>query len=353
MGHKVNPYGFRLGVIYPWKSNWFAGRDYSDQLHEDIWIRKHIRSRLSRAGISSIDIERKGDQIWIYIRTARPGIVIGRKGAEVDKIRKDVERVTKKRVDVKVEDMNSAASETRPETDATLLAQGVAEQLAGRVSFRRAMRRAVQTAMRSGALGVRVQCGGRLGGAEMSRREWYREGRVPLHTLRAKIDFGTAEGKTTFGIIGVKVWVYHGDEIPQAEQETERLRARALAQVSSGGASTGALITDEREAAEVAEVEPVAAAETTAEARTGSTAETAQARPTASAEEARRRSTGAAAAEATEPATPVADGEAAATARRPMGRSRPDARPEEGQAPQGASRPSARSRQGRDRGAFR
>jgi small subunit ribosomal protein S3 len=265
VGHKVNPYGFRLGVIYPWKSNWFAGRDYSDQLHEDIWIRKHIRSRLARAGISSIDIERKGDQIWVYIRTARPGIVIGRKGAEVDKIRKDVERVTKKRVDVKVEDMNSAASETRPETDATLLAQGVAEQLAGRVSFRRAMRRAVQTAMRSGALGVRVQCGGRLGGAEMSRREWYREGRVPLHTLRAKIDFGTAEGKTTFGQIGVKVWVYHGDEIPQAEQETERLRARALAQVSSGGASTGALITDEREAAEVAEVEP-AASETTAEA---------------------------------------------------------------------------------------
>ena len=162
---------------------------------------------------------------------------------------------------VRTEDMNSASSEARPETDATLLAQGVAEQLAGRVSFRRAMRRAVQTAMRSGALGVRVQCGGRLGGAEMSRREWYREGRVPLHTLRAKIDFGTAEGKTTFGIIGVKVWVYHGDEIPQAEQETERLRARALAQVSSGGASTGALITDEREAAEVAEPEPATPAE--------------------------------------------------------------------------------------------
>jgi small subunit ribosomal protein S3 len=256
VGHKVNPYGFRLGVIYPWKSNWFARRDYATQLHEDVWIRKHIRSRLARAGISSIDIERKGDQIWVYIRTARPGIVIGRKGAEVDRIRKDIERVTKKRVDVKVEDMNSAASEARPETDATLLSQGVAEQLAGRVSFRRAMRRAVQTAMRSGALGVRVQCGGRLGGTEMSRREWYREGRVPLHTLRAKIDFGQAEAKTTFGQIGVKVWVYHGDEIPQAEQETERLRARALAQVASGGgASTGALITDVREAAEVAEPE--------------------------------------------------------------------------------------------------
>jgi small subunit ribosomal protein S3 len=259
VGHKVNPYGFRLGVIYPWKSNWFAGRDYATQLHEDGWIRKNMRYRKALAGISSIDIESKGDQIWVYIRTARPGIVIGRKGAEVDRIRKDIERVTKKRVDVKVEDMNSAASEARPETDATLLSQGVAEQLAGRVSFRRAMRRAVQTAMRSGALGVRVQCGGRLGGTEMSRREWYREGRVPLHTLRAKIDFGQAEAKTTFGQIGVKVWVYHGDEIPQAEQETERLRARAIAQVASGGgASTGALITDVREAAEVAEPdEPV------------------------------------------------------------------------------------------------
>lgn len=257
MGHKVNPYGFRLGVIYPWKSNWYASKDYAEALHEDIWIRKHIKRRLSRAGISSIDIERKGDQVWVYIRTARPGIVIGRKGAEVDRIRKDIERVTKKRVDVKVEDMNSAASESRPETDATLLAQGVAEQLAGRVSFRRAMRRAVQTAMRSGALGVRVQCGGRLGGTEMSRREWYREGRVPLHTLRARIDFGTAEAKTTFGQIGVKVWVYHGDEIPVAEQETTRLRARALAQVSSGGgASTGALITEEKDVLETAAPEP-------------------------------------------------------------------------------------------------
>jgi small subunit ribosomal protein S3 len=262
VGHKVNPYGFRLGVIYPWKSNWYGGKDYADALHEDVWVRKHIRSRLSRAGISSIDIERKGDQMWVYIRTARPGIVIGRKGAEVDRIRKDVERVTRKRVDVKVEDMNSAASELRPETDATLLAQGVAEQLAGRVSFRRAMRRAVQTAMRSGALGVRVQCGGRLGGTEMSRREWYREGRVPLHTLRARIDFGTAESKTTFGQIGVKVWVYHGDEIPVAEPETERARARALAHVTSGGgASTGALITDEREAAEPDEPEAPASPE--------------------------------------------------------------------------------------------
>ena len=199
MGHKVHPYGFRLGVIYPWKSNWYAGRDYAEHLHEDIWIRKHIRSRLTRAGISSIDIERKGDQIWVFIRTARPGIVIGRKGAEVDRLRKDIERYTKKRVDVKVEDMNQASSEVRPETDAALLAQGVAEQLAGRVAFRRAMRRAVQTAMRSGALGVRVATAGRLGGSEMGRKEWYREGRVPLHTLRAKVDFGTAEAKTPHG----------------------------------------------------------------------------------------------------------------------------------------------------------
>jgi len=221
-------------VIYPWKSNWYAGRDYAEFLHEDIWIRQHVRSRLTRAGISSIDIERKGDQIWVFIRTARPGIVIGRKGAEVDRLRKDIERFTKKRVDVKVEDMNQASSEVRPETDAALLAQNVAEQLQGRVAFRRAMRRAVQTAMRSGALGVRVATAGRLGGTEMGRKEWYREGRVPLHTLRAKVDFGTAEAKTTMGAIGVKVWVYHGDEVPYREQETERARARATARARTG-----------------------------------------------------------------------------------------------------------------------
>jgi small subunit ribosomal protein S3 len=264
VGHKVNPYGFRLGVIYPWKSNWFADRDYADQLHEDIWIRKHIRSRLSRAGISSIDIERKGDQIWVFIRTARPGIVIGRKGAEVDRLRKDVERFTKKRVDVKVEDMNSAASESRPETDAALLAQGVAEQLAGRVAFRRAMRRAVQTAMRAGALGVRVACAGRLGGAEMGRREWYREGRVPLHTLRARVDFGTAEARTTFGQIGVKVWVYHGDEVPHREQETERALARAhatAAQVDKSGRGGAVAVATAPPVEAPAVVEPVDVAE--------------------------------------------------------------------------------------------
>jgi len=284
VGHKVNPYGFRLGVIYPWKSNWYAGRDYAESLHQDIRIRRHIRRRLQRAGISSIDIERRGDQVMVFIRTARPGIVIGRKGAEVERIRKDLERITGKRVDVKVEDMNQAASDTRPETDATLLAQGVAEQLAGRVSFRRAMRRAVQTAMRAGALGVRVQCGGRLGGAEMSRREWYREGRVPLHTLRAKIDYGAAEGKTTFGIIGVKVWVYHGDEIPIDEQETARMRARAIAGMAvrrPSSSSTGALITDVKELADAeTEDEPTPAPSPEAETDTETEAEATTEAPT-------------------------------------------------------------------------
>jgi small subunit ribosomal protein S3 len=250
VGHKVNPYGFRLGVIYPWKSKWYGGKDYAEALHEDIKIRTYIKAKLVRAGISSVDIERKGDQVQVFIRTARPGIVIGRKGAEVDRIRKDIEKITGKRVDVKVEDMNQTATDLKPETDAALLAQGTAEQLVGRVSFRRAMRRTVQTAMKAGALGVRVQCGGRLGGAEMSRREWYREGRVPLHTLRAKIDYAQAEAKTTFGVIGVKVWVYHGDEIPVQEKQTEMARARAMAGMparGAGGASTGALITDPRE----------------------------------------------------------------------------------------------------------
>jgi small subunit ribosomal protein S3 len=273
VGQKVHPYGFRLGVIYPWKSNWYASRrDYIEALHEDVWIRKHIRSRLSRAGISSIDIERKGDQIWVYIRTARPGIVIGRKGAEVDRLRKDVERYTKKRVDVKVEDMNQASSEVRPDTDAALLAQGVAEQLAGRVAFRRAMRRAVQTAMRAGALGVRVACAGRLGGTDMGRKEWYREGRVPLHTLRAKVDFGTAAAKTTFGAIGVKVWVYHGDEVPHREQETERALARAHARAEKGERTTKPAATRAKAAPKA---EPAAAPEGAA------TAEAAPAEPAA------------------------------------------------------------------------
>jgi len=286
LGHKVNPYGFRLGVIYPWKSNWYAKREYALQLHEDRQIRDYIKGSLTRAGISSVDIERKGDQIWVWIWTARPGIVIGRKGSEVDRIRRDLERLTAKRVDVKVQDMNATATELKPETNAQLLAQGVAEQLAGRVSFRRAMRRAVQTAMRSGALGVRVQVGGRLGGAEMSRREWYREGRVPLHTLRAKVDYGFSEAKTTFGRIGVKVWVYHGDEIPVEEQETARARARAIAGMPArraGGASTGALITSPKDLAELEE-EPAAAPSPNGEAETADASEEPEAAATTATE---------------------------------------------------------------------
>src|SRR5206468_3829346 len=237
VGHKVNPYGFRLGVIYPWKSKWYAGRkDYAEQLHEDVRIRRYITSRLTRAGISSVDIERKGDQVQVFVRTARPGIVIGRKGAEVDRIRKDIEKITGKRVDVKVEDMNQSASELRPETDAALLAQATAEQLVGRVSFRPAMRRAVQTGMKAGPRGVRVQCSGRLGGAEMSRREWYREGRVPLHTLRADIDYGLAEARTTFGRIGVKVWIYKGDILPyRAGSEDKIAKEAAMAVGETAG----------------------------------------------------------------------------------------------------------------------
>ncbi|MGH2739664.1 MAG: 30S ribosomal protein S3 [Actinomycetota bacterium] len=260
MGQKVNPYGFRLGVIYPWKSNWYEGkREFAEALHEDVAIRDYIRLHLSRAGISSIVIERKGDQVWVTILTARPGIVIGRKGSEVERVRKDLERMTAKRVEVRVQDMNQASKETRPETDAQLLAHGVAEQLEGRVAFRRAMRRAVQTAMRAGALGVRVQCSGRLGGIEMSRREWYREGRVPLHTLRARIDYGLAEAKTVVGRIGVKVWVYVGDEIPTEEVDTDRARKRALAAArATTAASTGALVTDEKALKELEEEEPAA-----------------------------------------------------------------------------------------------
>jgi small subunit ribosomal protein S3 len=331
LGHKVNPYGFRLGVIYPWKSKWYAGkREYADALHQDVAIRSYIRSHLSRAGISNIDIERKGDQIQVFIRTARPGIVIGRKGAEVDRVRRDVEKMTGRRVDVKVEDMNQAATESRPETDATLLAQGTAEQLEGRVSFRRAMRRAVQTAMRAGALGVRVQCGGRLGGTEMSRREWYREGRVPLHTLRAKIDYGQAEANTTFGKIGVKVWVYHGDEIPSQEKETAMARARALAGMRAPtGASTGALITDPKDLADVEEEPTPAAAEAEAPAE-----EAAEPQPSAAAPTGESPASGAEPPSAKPPKKAEAPSEEPAV--KPKRRSSPRSRKAEGSPGEGA-----------------
>jgi small subunit ribosomal protein S3 len=210
MGQKVNPYGFRLGITTDWKSRWFADRRaYADNVIEDWKIRDFIMVQLPHAAISRIEVERTRDRLRIDVHTARPGIVIGRRGAEADRMRQGLAKITgNNRVQLNIQEIK------QPELDAALIAQGVADQLAGRVAFRRAMKRAVQNAQKAGALGIRVQCGGRLGGAEMSRTEWYREGRVPLHTLRAEIDYGFREAKTTYGRIGVKVWIYRGDIVP-------------------------------------------------------------------------------------------------------------------------------------------
>lgn len=205
MGQKVNPIGLRLGIIENWKSRWFATKDYPTFLAEDIKIRRWVLTKLARAAILKVEIERAGDQLKVDIYTARPGIVIGKRGSEVDLLRAELEKLTGKRLQVNIQEVS------RPETKAALVAQGVAEQLSARVSFRRAMKKAVMGAMKSGALGIKVACAGRLGGSEMSRTEWYREGRVPLHTLRARIDYGFAEAHTTFGRIGVKVWIYTGE----------------------------------------------------------------------------------------------------------------------------------------------
>jgi small subunit ribosomal protein S3 len=208
MGQKVMPIGLRLGITENWRSRWYAGKDYAKTLASDQKVREYLLKRLRRAALSKIIIERKGDKTVVELWTARPGIVIGKKGAEVDVLRKELEKITGGTVAVNIVEIK------RPELDAVLIAQSVAEQLEGRVAFRRAMRKAVTSATKSGALGIRIQCSGRLGGAEMGRREWYREGRVPLHTLRAKIDYGTAVARTTMGACGVKVWVYHGEVLP-------------------------------------------------------------------------------------------------------------------------------------------
>ncbi|SDE19033.1 small subunit ribosomal protein S3 [Actinobaculum suis] len=210
MGQKVNPIGFRLGITTDHRSKWFAdstkkGQRYADYVIEDVKIREMITKTLERAGISRVNIERRAERVVVDIHTARPGIVIGRRGAEADRLRADLEKLTGKAIQLNILEVKNA------EADAQLVAQGVAEQLASRVSFRRAMRRAIQSAERAGVKGIRVQVSGRLGGAEMSRSEFYREGRVPLHTLRANIDYGFYEARTTFGRIGVKVWVYRGD----------------------------------------------------------------------------------------------------------------------------------------------
>lgn len=218
MGQKVNPYGFRLGVTTDWKSRWFSDRDYQNYLIEDWKVRDYLMTQLERAAVSRVEIERTRDRLRIDLHTARPGIVIGRRGAEADRLRTELAKMTgNNRVQLNIQEIK------QPELDAALIAQGIADQLANRVSFRRAMKRAVQTVQKAGALGIRVQCAGRLGGSEMARREFYREGRVPLHTLRADIDYGFREAKTTYGRIGIKVWIYKGEvfDFSQVGQEKQ------------------------------------------------------------------------------------------------------------------------------------
>ena len=205
MGQKVNPIGLRVGINRTWDSRWYADKDYSDLLHEDLKLREFLRDRLSQAGVSKIIIERPAKRARITIHTARPGVVIGKKGADIEKLRQDLQKMTGEDVSLNIVEIR------KPEIDAKLVADNIAQQLERRVAFRRAMKRAVQNAMRLGAEGIRITCGGRLGGAEIARTEWYREGRVPLHTLRADIDFGESTAKTTYGTCGVKVWVFKGE----------------------------------------------------------------------------------------------------------------------------------------------
>lgn len=211
MGQKVHPIGFRLGIIKTWDSRWFARKNYSALLHEDIRIRKIVKERLMHAGVSKIEIERAGQKAKINIHTARPGIIIGKKGAEVDKLKKDLEALTGKQIYINIQEIR------RPELDAQLVSENIALQLERRIAFRRAMKKAVTSALRLGAQGIKITCAGRLAGAEIARTEWYREGRVPLHTLRADIHYGFFESRTTMGQIGVKVWIYKGDVLQEGK----------------------------------------------------------------------------------------------------------------------------------------
>ena len=223
MGQKINPIGFRLGVTTDHTARWYADKQYAEFVGEDDKIRKYLTSSLERAGISKIEIERRSERVTIFLHAARPGIVIGRNGAEAERVRAALEKMTGKQVQLNILEVRN------PETDAQLVAQGIAEQLGARVAFRRARRKAQQTAVRAGAQGIRVKCSGRLGGAEMSRSEGYRDGRVPLHTLRADIDYGFYEAKTTFGRIGVKVWIYKGDVIGTRAERAAQKAARQAA----------------------------------------------------------------------------------------------------------------------------
>ena len=214
MGQKTHPRGFRLGVIKPWKSRWYAERNFAGLLREDETIRKYLHRRLAHAAVAEVEIERKPQKMVVTVHTARPGVVIGKQGSEVDKLRDELAHLTSSEVSINVEEIK------RPEIDAQLVADNVAHQLTQRISFRRAMKRAVQSAMRSGADGIKIQCGGRLGGAEIARTEGYHEGRVPLHTLRADIDYAQSTAKTTYGTIGVKVWIFKGEIIEDRRGRT-------------------------------------------------------------------------------------------------------------------------------------
>jgi len=214
VGQKTHPYGFRLGIVKQWRSRWFAGRDFPALLKEDELIRTYLKTRLQHAAISDVHIERKPGKVVVTVHTGRPGVVIGKRGAEVDKLRDELAQLTHKEIGINVEEIK------RPELDAQLVADSIAHQLAQRISFRRAMKRAVQSAMRMGAQGIKIKCGGRLGGAEIARVEGYHEGRVPLHTLRADVDFAHGTAKTTFGTIGVKVWIFKGEVVEDSRGRT-------------------------------------------------------------------------------------------------------------------------------------
>ncbi len=212
MGQKTHPIGNRLGIVKTWDSRWYLKNDYAQQLHEDLYYKKYIKTRLYHAGISKVEVERAGQKTRIIIHTARPGVIIGKKGAEVENLKKTLERQVGKEMTIDIKEIR------KPELDSQLVAENITMQIEKRVAFRRAMKKAVLSSMRFGALGVKIACSGRLAGAEIARTEWYREGRVPLHTLRADIDYGFAEAKTTYGIIGVKVWIYKGDVLPESKE---------------------------------------------------------------------------------------------------------------------------------------
>ncbi len=212
MGQKVHPKGFRIGVIRNWDSNWYANRDYTELLHEDYKVRNYIKEHFYMAGISRIEIQRTGNRVRITIHTAKPGIVIGRGGNEVEKLKVNLSKMTKKNISINIQEIK------KPEVDAQIVAENVAQQLEKRISFRRAMKQTVGRTMRAGGIGIRIAISGRLGGAEIARTEWYTEGKVPLHTLRADIDYGFAEANTTYGKIGIKVWINRGEVMPEAKQ---------------------------------------------------------------------------------------------------------------------------------------